>query len=296
MAETKQTSPLTVCQQLIEVCRTTPGRLLTAFEIKRRVIDSFGTNANSIIPSDHCYNRWNRGIRIRTPIFVRVGKSEYRYIGPNQPYTGLVFGRPKGTTADKIVGEWVDGALTLYEGATNPSDDTTASVVKQAAAMKAASLAKPTENSEQIPLSSKQLDRLYEEYMEILSLEISEFGCKPTETRHLIGRLGEFYCARLTQGRLATRVNQHGFDVVSGVGKRVSVKTTAQQGGFVSLNPNTASKADELMVLRYTDRDFEVIYHGPVAPALQLSRLWNGRYELDIAKARLISSNASKLS
>ncbi len=125
--------------------------------------------------------------------------------------------------------------------------------------------------------------------MEILALEIGEFGCKATETRHLIGRLGEFYCARRTGGQLARRVNQEGFDVVGENGKRISVKTTAQRTGFVSLNCKTVHLADELMMLRYEDGAFEVVYFGEIAKAIEVAREWNGRYELDISKAQRLA-------
>ena len=95
----------------------------------------------------------------------------------------------------------------------------------------------------------------------MLKLEVDEFGCKPTETRHLIGRLGEFKCALQTKGELARKANQHGFDVVSSTGKRISVKTTAQKTGFVSINKNTLSKVDELMVIQYDKGEFKILYH-----------------------------------
>ncbi len=148
----------------------------------------------------------------------------------------------------------------------------------------------PQDRSATIPLSSEQLDRLYEEYMRILDLEVGAFGCKPTETRHLIGRLGEFYCARLTVGQLARRVNQEGFDVVGADGRRISVKTTAQKTGFVSLNANTLNRAEDLIVLRYSDGAFDVVYHGEIGPAVEAARSWKVRFELDLAKARRIAS------
>jgi len=307
-------SRLSILHQLIEVCRSAPDSLLTASEIKRRVVERFGTNPSSVIPSDHCYNRWNRGIKIRDPLFVRVGTSEYRFIGPGQPFTGLIFGRPRGCDADQIVGEWIDGKATIYEqslsaeSATDSAVETTftphstiatpnetppASSDKSKVETTQEVAIKVTKSAtyrEQLPLSQTQLERLYEEYMEILTLEVSSFGCQPTETRHLIGRLGEFYCARLTHGRLASRVNQQGFDVVSETGKRISVKTTAQLKGFVSINAATMDRVDELMVLQYGDRDFEVVYHGSISSAITVARLWQGRYELDITKARRLSA------
>ncbi|RXJ85295.1 hypothetical protein CRU87_10775, partial [Aliarcobacter trophiarum LMG 25534] len=47
------------------------------------------------------------------------------------------------------------------------------------------------------------LEQLYNKYLEILNFEIKYFNHKPTELRHLIGRLGEFYCAIKTNGTLA---------------------------------------------------------------------------------------------
>lgn len=37
--------------------------------------------------------------------------------------------------------------------------------------------------------------KLYEEYNEILRYEMNVLKCKPSELRHLIGRIGELYCA-----------------------------------------------------------------------------------------------------
>ena len=49
------------------------------------------------------------------------------------------------------------------------------------------------------------------------------WGVPPTELRHLIGRIGELYAALITNGQMATEVNQQGYDVVSVNGERISV-------------------------------------------------------------------------
>ncbi len=59
-------------------------------------------------------------------------------------------------------------------------------------------------------LSQEEIKRLYDKYLEIVLLETQELGCKPTEIRHLLGRLGEFYCALQVEGTLAHQPNQHG--------------------------------------------------------------------------------------
>ena len=265
---------VTIFDQLVEAFAGTSDRLVTAAEIRRTLFERYGTNPPSVLPSDYSYNRWNQGISQQKPLFVRVGAGEYRYLGADQPYTGLVFWRPKGSTADQVIGERVNGELRLF--------DTIAAVATPPSTKVLAETQAP---SSVIPLSPEQLDRLYEEYMEVLALEVAEFGCKPTETRHLIGRIGEFYCARQTKGQLARRVNQPGFDVVA-EGRRISVKTTAQRTGFVSINARTLDRVDDLVVLQYDDGAFEVLYHGPIGLAVQAARAWKDRYELDLAKAR----------
>ena len=135
-------------------------------------------------------------------------------------------------------------------------------------------------------MNNEQLKIMYEKYMDIVKLEVEQFGCKPTEVRHLIGRLGEFFCALQVNGKLAHEANQHGFDVISESGRRISVKTTAQKSGFITINPNTASKVDDLMLIQYFDSKLEVIFHGSIQKAIDVSRTWEGKFEFDISKAK----------
>lgn len=137
----------------------------------------------------------------------------------------------------------------------------------------------------------EQIKELYKKYFELIQLEVDEFGVKPTEVRHLIGRLGEFYCAIKVNGKLAHQPNQHGFDVVSAEGVRISVKTTAQTSGFVSISPNTLDKVDKIMVLQYSLGEIIELYYGELEPAIQVSRIYDysGKYELDISKAKKLA-------
>lgn len=264
---------MTIYEQLLSTLSDRGGTLLTAADIRRRLVESFGTNPTSVMPSDYCYNRLNIGVPNPKPLFLRVGAGEYQFVGPAFPYTGLVYGRPRGTTTDQVVGERVEGVLRLYD---QPLTD---------APTDASPPSEPRDRA--LPLSGAQLDHLYAEYMEVLMLELTAFGCQPTETRHLIGRLGELYCARQTGGQLARRVNQAGFDVVAASGRRISVKTTAQERhqGFVTINRRTADLADDLMVLRYADGAFEILYHGEIARATSVARGYDDRFELDLRKA-----------
>jgi len=65
------------------------------------------------------------------------------------------------------------------------------------------------------------------------------WGVPPQELRHLCGRIGELFAAMITNGQMANNINQKGYDVVSGIGERISVKTTTMSN---PLPPATANK------------------------------------------------------
>jgi hypothetical protein len=143
-------------------------------------------------------------------------------------------------------------------------------------------------------ITADRIQKLYDKYLELIRLEIVEFGVKPTEVRHLIGRLGEFHCALQVGGSLAHLANQHGFDVICRNGRRISVKTTAQTTGFVPIGKATIDKVDDLMIIQYRDGNLSTIYYGPVGPAAAAARYYDhvGKYELDISKARRLATVA----
>jgi len=136
-------------------------------------------------------------------------------------------------------------------------------------------------------LSLERIKILYDQYDVLIKLEVEEFGCKPTELRHLIGRFGEFYCALKVNGTMAHEANQHGFDVIDENMRRISVKTTAQKSGFYRINEKTLDKVDDLMLLQYIDGGLNEVYFGPFSKADSYIRK-NNHWELDISKARKI--------
>jgi hypothetical protein len=141
-------------------------------------------------------------------------------------------------------------------------------------------------------ITRRKIKDLYKYYLEIVRLEVDECGVKPTEVRHLIGRLGEFYCALKVKGVLAHNANQHGFDVLcKGSGRTISVKTTAQKTGFVAISATTTHKAQDLMIVQYADGELTTVYYGSMKQAIQSARHYKnpGKYELDIGKARRIN-------
>jgi hypothetical protein len=138
------------------------------------------------------------------------------------------------------------------------------------------------------PLAKDDIEKLYKKYFDILKFETTELGVKPTEARHLIGRLGEFHCAISVNGEISQVVNQHGFDVISENGSRISVKTTAQKSGFIAISAKTLDKVDKLMVIQYLDGHLNEIYYGDIDKAISKARFYESaaRYELDIGKIK----------
>lgn len=140
-------------------------------------------------------------------------------------------------------------------------------------------------------ITRDQIKILYDKYLDLIDLEIREFGVKPTEVRHLIGRLGEFFCALETDGTLAHTANQHGFDVISSSGRKISVKTTAQKTGFVPISASTLDKVDDVMILQFAEGTLNIVYYGEISKAAEAARFYEsvGKYELDISKARKLA-------
>src|SRR5690625_4500720 len=147
------------------------------------VITRFQTNPGSVIISDYCYNRYNSGIPFDKHLFIYMTKSTYKYIGENYPYTGLIYHKPRGEKYDSIVVEWDAGRLTLFS-------------------------TRQTDKEQDMGIA--QIKKLYEEYLDILRFEMHVLGFKATELRHLIGRLGEFFCVLYTKGSLSKVTNQQG--------------------------------------------------------------------------------------
>ena len=69
----------------------------------------FQTKNGSIIPSDYCYNRVNKGIDFgkKPHLFRFLGDGEYECLGENYPFTGEVYNANNET----VVGTWKNGVL-----------------------------------------------------------------------------------------------------------------------------------------------------------------------------------------
>lgn len=88
------------------------GHILSTKEIKYYFKVNRGMNPGSIIPSDYCYNRTNNGISLENPKFFEyIGHGKYRCLGELYKYTGKIFHKPKGSSCEIVVGEWVNGEV-----------------------------------------------------------------------------------------------------------------------------------------------------------------------------------------
>lgn len=135
----------------------------------------------------------------------------------------------------------------------------------------------------------------------MLQQEVEVFGVAATETRHLVGRIGELYACVITNGQMALNTNEKGYDVVSSQGERISVKTTAtvkNQGG-VNFNTNTLEFVDRVMIMRINaDLEIEVLFDALTEEAVKLmkngtiafSKLTEGgRENADLSKIRIVN-------
>ena len=84
-------------------------------QVKKELFEKYGTNAGSIILSDYCYNRKNKGILFEKHIFEYLGQGTYKYLGENYPFTGLIYEKPQGQNNETVAGEWKNGLKVLYD-------------------------------------------------------------------------------------------------------------------------------------------------------------------------------------
>ena len=73
----------------------------------------FGTNSGSVIPSDYCYNRTNKGIEfLKKPrLFSFLGDGMYECLGENYSFNGPVYTNEKGSSEEVEVGTWENGVF-----------------------------------------------------------------------------------------------------------------------------------------------------------------------------------------
>jgi hypothetical protein len=106
---------MTIYEQIKELLKGKEGNIVYLSKVKKELFEKYGTNASSIILSDYCYNRINKGIPFEKHIFEYQGHGTYRYLGENYPYAGFIYEKPQGKNKESIAGEWKNGTNILYE-------------------------------------------------------------------------------------------------------------------------------------------------------------------------------------
>jgi Mn-dependent DtxR family transcriptional regulator len=92
---------------------------LRAEDIQREVEHLGGYAKGAIIPADYCYNRVNKApYSLRYPVFEWIERGRFRYLGPNNNYTGSIFWKPRGAP-ERQVGEWRSGVCHLWKDPRN---------------------------------------------------------------------------------------------------------------------------------------------------------------------------------
>jgi hypothetical protein len=115
------------------------------------------------------------------------------------------------------------------------------------------------------------------------------WGVKATEISHLIGRIGELYAALITNGQMATQTNQAGYDVVSALGEKISVKTTAimKSSGHISFNQNTLEQVDKIIILRVNTEEMQIetLFNDNIAAAKKIMSIPStGKASISLSK------------
>ena len=126
----------------------------------------------------------------------------------------------------------------------------------------------------------------------MLQQEVETFGVSATETRHLVGRIGELYACVITNGQMAPNTNEKGYDVVSSNGDRISVKTTATTttSGGALFNLKTLEYVDRIMIMRINeDLEIEVLLDTSTKEAKEL--MHNGT----IAYSKLLGTGRNNI-
>lgn len=80
-------------------------KILTRQQIIEMLLKTFpGTNPLSLIPSDYCYNKVNKGIKFDHFLFESLGQGRYKVLGLEYPYEGPIYWKKKH------VGDWIKGS------------------------------------------------------------------------------------------------------------------------------------------------------------------------------------------
>ncbi|MGH0003808.1 DUF6998 domain-containing protein [Pseudovibrio ascidiaceicola] len=133
-------------------------------------------------------------------------------------------------------------------------------------------------------LSQTQIIRSLGQNLDMYEKEV-HWGVSPGELNHLTSRIGELYAAMITRGQMALATNQPGYDVVSGEGENISVKTVTTSN-HVTFRASTFEVAHRVMILRLIMEDgtvfIEELLDCPAEDVKHKGKNKDGNYSLSI--------------
>jgi 5-methylcytosine-specific restriction endonuclease McrBC GTP-binding regulatory subunit McrB len=89
----------------------------TSKEINEKVNKKFGTDKQSVLPSDRCYNKTNKGLTFDKELHIfedLKDEDKYMYLGEGNKYNGKIFFNGVNSHKEQEVGEWIDGKSKFY--------------------------------------------------------------------------------------------------------------------------------------------------------------------------------------
>lgn len=105
---------ITHYEMIEEVCREHKREELSRKTLNDMIFSKFGKLKSTIIFTDYCYNRINKGIKFDKYILIWLSAGKYEFVGSNYRYTGDIYWKPKGKL-EKVVGHWKDGEYELFD-------------------------------------------------------------------------------------------------------------------------------------------------------------------------------------
>lgn len=107
---------MTIKDKVQSVFQECTNKELTRTEIIDDVMKQYTDlkNPDSIIPSDHCYNRMNVDTKFGYILFEHTERDTYIVLGKDYPYNGDIYWNKMGENP-RTVGAWEKGGLRLND-------------------------------------------------------------------------------------------------------------------------------------------------------------------------------------
>ncbi|MGY3703310.1 hypothetical protein BW731_02265 [Vagococcus martis] len=125
----------------------------------------------------------------------------------------------------------------------------------------------------------------------------TNWGTNRGELTFITGRLGELYTAIMTNGEMASKTNQEGYDVVSEQGEHISVKSTTSNKGthHFRFNKTTLNKVDRVVIvyINVEELTIQIIYDAPIEEAKQLMVETSDGSQYNLSQSKLLTKSKS---